>query len=188
MSKKIKPLYEFVIEKTEKAEEKTDNNDGTFTIKEVTKKIPHKFCLKTPSRQDRDHAELFYYRQMNEASKQGLVPEAILIKRLNDNGGLISEADKKLLIEHQAKIEDKKTDITEAEKTPEDAEKIAKLKEELASLSDDLQTYSNTYGKLELSVLDTSAESWVRNKLVRYYLINLLHKDNAGNWMIWGKS
>ena len=183
MTKKFKPLYEFFIEKEEILPETKDNEDGTKTITNVTKKVPYKFCLKTPSRQDRDHSELFYFRQMNEASKAGLMPEAVLIKRLNDNGGLLSENDRRLLTEHGVKIVDKQTELSAAEtKEIKDDAEIKKLKEELAVLEGDLKTYSNTYGKLEASTLESSAENWVRNKLIRYYTLNLLYKDVAGQY------
>lgn len=184
--KKFKPLYEFTIDKEEIIPEIRDNEDGTKTITNVTKKVPYKFCLKTPSRQDRDHAELFYFRQMNEASKAGLVPEAVLIKRLNDNGGLLSEHDRKLLIEHGVKIADKQKEIENAEKEESGnlnyPERIIKLKEELATLENDLKTYSKTYGQLEASTLESSAENWVRNKLIRYYALNLLYKNEGGEY------
>lgn len=186
MSKKFKPLYEFTIDKEEPREERTDNPDGTFTVKKVNAKVPYKFCLKTPSRQDRDHAELFYFRQMNEASKAGLVPEAVLIKRLNDNGGLLSEHDRKLLVEHGAKIADKQSEIAGLEiksiREESDAEKLATLRKELDTLQDDLKKYSKTYGQLEASTLESSAENWVRNKLIRYYALNLLYKFENNDW------
>ena len=183
MSKKLKPLYEFTVDRSEVVDERKDNPDGSFTITKVTKKIPHKFCIKTPSRQDRDHAELFYFARMNEASKMGLVNEAVLIKRLNDNGGLISENEKKLLLQHQAEIADKTKELeTAKEAEVKDEAMIKALELQLEILVKDLQTYSNTYGRLEASVLESSAESWVRNKIVRYYLLNLLHKEVSGGW------
>lgn len=178
---KFKILHSFIKNCPTKAEEVIDNGDGTKTIKNVTKDIPYEFCLKRPSRADFEEAELFYNSCMGKAHENGLISHAVLAKRLEDAGGLVSESEKKNTAKLKKEIFDTYLDIQklEVDKPENFEERKQELTKKVLELEESLTQYGRNYGDLETSVMQVTAESWSRNQLVSWWMLLLLHrKDN----------
>ncbi len=196
MKNKFKTLYEFAINKKESAEEVTDNGDGTKTVKQVTKETPYQFCIKRPSRADYEDAELFYNASMGKAHNNGLISHALLAKRLDSDGGLISAPERESLVSLEKELLSKRLDLeklevdkTESADNPEKIDTLenytkqkSEITEEILKLENKLTEYTRNYGNLETSVMQVTAESWARNQLVTWWMLLLTHKKD-NDWV-----
>jgi hypothetical protein len=95
----MKTMFEFDIYQ-EKEIEKVDVsiNEKGEEVK-VTSKIkttvPVKLGIKKPTRSLFDEAELFYGVRLSEGIKAGLLTRALLAKRFNNDGGVLSDEEQK---------------------------------------------------------------------------------------------
>ena len=179
MSKiKFKSLYEFSVPKLVEVEEvsfATDDAGAELkTVKKVKKEQPQTFYIKRPNRNEYDEAELFYNKKVGEALSSGLISNALLAKRIDGDGGLISLVDKESLTKLQTSLTEKKKELEESELDKESAEYIG-LKSEVDDLETKFSNAARNYGALESSIFEVTAESWAKNKVARWWLLRLLH-------------
>ena len=91
-------LNEFTIPKIEEVpESETSTNDKgeeVTTTKTVKKSVDKHYVVKKPSRALYDEAELFYGVKLSEGIKAGLLTRALLAKRFNNDGGILSDPEK----------------------------------------------------------------------------------------------
>ncbi len=185
MTNKFKILYEFEILKSVDEESVTLSKDAEGndlkTVKTIKVDKPMKFCLKRPSRGDYDNAELYYSAQVGKALDSGLISNALLAKRIDGDGGLISAPDREAVQKLQSQIKDKKQELNELKESDAlYAEQKSTLGAELLQLELSLSNTARNYGNLEQSVFGITAESFARNKVIRWWLLHLLFKDDAG--------
>ena len=109
-------LNEFTIPKIEEVpESETSTNDKgeeVTTTKTVKKSVDKHYVVKKPSRALYDEAELFYGVKLSEGIKAGLLTRALLAKRFNNDGGILSDGERDKfaglymgLFEKQAKLQ-----------------------------------------------------------------------------------
>ena len=179
-NKKFKVLHEFTINRKESVEETTDNGDGTKTVKQVEKEVPHLFCLRRPSVNDYDEAELFQHGTVAEGIEKGLISESLLAKRLKNGGGVLSDKEveyKDNLWKEAFEIGSKLKEIKDEDKEKE-KESVEKLNKRLEEIKVELQNYATH----ESSSFSITAEARARNKTVIWWLIYLLHKKDGDTW------
>ena len=91
-------LNEFTIPKEEDVQETetstNENGEEVSTTKTVKKSVDKTFVVKKPSRALYDEAELFYGVKLAEGIKAGLLTRALLAKRFNNDGGILSDPEK----------------------------------------------------------------------------------------------
>ena len=97
----MKKLFEFKVPKEVEIEEiETSKNEKGEEIK-ITKKNKTKEQVKVfirkPTRALFDEAELFYGVRLSEGIKAGLLTRALLAKRFTNDGGVLSEEEKKCI-------------------------------------------------------------------------------------------
>ena len=129
---KGKYLYTFSVKRHvgKEVEETSTDKDGnkikiTKTIKEVALQ---KVDIRRPTRRMYDEAELYYGVQLSEGIKAGLLTKALLAKRFEDDGGTMSDREKKEYFEVYYLLLDKendyqKTQLNLSNLDPEDKEK-----------------------------------------------------------------
>lgn len=181
----IKKLYSFEVSKDEEVEveEIVANADGSQTItkRKEKKSVPYKFCIKKPTRTLREEVELFRGRKFAEATKSGLLPAALISKRLINDEGIFSETEKdkraaleKELYEIQAKIA-KINVVPEKDRNDDQKKESETLSKEIG----DVRTQLATYEAAQLSVYDNSVEVYVRNKTIFFYTLFLACKEDG---------
>lgn len=94
---KFKELYVFDVYKNVEVEETevvTQDGQEVKVTKKVKKDVPVKVGIKKPTRAEADEAELFYNVKFAEGIKAGLMTKALMAKRINNDGGFLSEQEK----------------------------------------------------------------------------------------------
>ena len=181
-------LNEFLLEKEENVEEvETSTNEKgeeVKTTKTVKKPVKKTFVVKKPNRSLYDEAELFYGVKLSEGIKAGLLTRALLAKRFNNDGGILSDQEKDKfaglymgLFEKQARLQKLELknlkDLTESEKKEKDG-----LLEELGSSREEIQEFEMA----QASLFDQTAENRARNKTILWWVLNLSHEKEGDKY------
>ena len=178
-------LNEFIIPKEEDVQETeastNENGEEISTTKTVKKTVDKTFVVRKPSRALYDEAELFYGVKLAEGIKAGLLTRALLAKRFNNDGGVLSDPEKdkfsKLymsLFEKQARvttIEDK----PKRERSKEEETELQITIEELNASREQIQEFEMS----QASLFDQTAENRARNKTILWWVLNLAYEKDG---------
>lgn len=192
---KIKRLFNFSIDKEQSVEEteisKDEKGEEVKTIKTVKKQVPQKFFLKKPSRSLREQGQLYYWVKHSECVKAGVLPKALLLKRLDNDNGLLSEVEKKAydnarvdLIKQSGELEQLSLK-SEDQRNEEEKKKVTELIDSITQLQRNIQDFE--YNKS--AIFDGSAEIIARDKTIMWWVLNLSYKelDDNKNECIFGE-
>jgi len=93
----MKKLYTFKEVKKEKVltKKSTENEKGEkVTVeKEEEREVSHEFFMRKPNRRLYDDADLYYAVKLSEGIKAGLLTKALLEKRYDNDGGVLSNTE-----------------------------------------------------------------------------------------------
>ena len=183
----MKKLYEFTLtQKVEKEyEEKDKDSEGNeVTIKKTKEeKVSRNFFLKKPTRSMFDEAELYFGVKLSEGIKAGMLTRAMLAKRFDNDGGVLSDADKEQYSGLYFTLFEVQNQITRLQLTPE-AERTDQEKEEyneavraMIGLKAQIQEFETA----QASFFDQTAENRARNKTITWWVLHLAHetKENG---------
>jgi hypothetical protein len=181
---KLKEIYSFTVEKTEKVKQtktkkvknpETQELEEVSVTKEVSEDIPYRIILKQPTRRDMEEAELEYSIEMSNCIRKGILTKAMLAKKYSDTGGLLTEEDAKGLTANYVKYgeilnEFQKLNV-KTKKTKTDEDRIAKLSGDMAVLRKQIVDTETSYSSLFNHTADTRAQ----NKAIQWYILHLTH-------------
>lgn len=181
-------LNEFTIPKEEDVQETetstNENGEEVTTTKTVKKSVDKTFVVKKPTRALYDEAELFYGVKLSEGIKAGLLTRALLAKRFNNDGGILSDPEKEKfsnlymsLFEKQARA----TDIEnkpKRERTKEEQQELEIIIEELNASREQIQEFEMS----QASLFDQTAENRARNKTILWWVLNLAYEKNGDDY------
>jgi len=179
-------LYEFEVNKeiTEKQEEKSKNEKGEeITIsKDVTKFVPVTFAIQKPNRKLYESGELHYGVKLSEGIKAGLLTRALLAKRYKDDGGPMSEPEKKRYAElyyqlaYQQDLLEKLKLNLEKKSEEERNRAAADIMAEITFLQEELQEYELA----QSSLFDQTAEKRAQNQTIMWWVLHLAYEKGEG--------
>ena len=185
-------LFEFDINKWEEVEkrEKQTNDKGeeVEVISKVKESRPVKFALRKPNRRLYDKAELFYGVKMSEGIKAGLLTRSLLAKRYEDDGGAVSEVEKKRYSELYLAIYNKENEYQRLQLNVDNKPEELKLRlsqdllQEIADMRRELQDIESS----QSSIFDQTAENRAKNQVIMWWVLHLSnwkehgHNDYAG--------
>lgn len=172
-------MFEFDIYQ-EKEIEKVDvsTNEKGEEVKVTSKvktTVPVKLAIKKPTRSLFDEAELFYGVRLSEGIKAGLLTRALLAKRFNNDGGVLSDEEQKeyneLYIEFfNLQNEFQKLSIKEESiRTDEEKENIKAVIVKMNDARERLQKYEMAQANL----FEQTAENRARNKTIMWWVLQL---------------
>jgi hypothetical protein len=175
----MKTMFEFDIYQ-EKEIEKVDvsTNEKGEEVKVTSKvktAVPVKLAIKKPTRSLFDEAELFYGVKLSEGIKAGLLTRALLAKRFNNDGGVLSDEEQKeyneLYLEFfNLQSEFQKLSIKEESiRTEEEKANLKNIIEKMNDARDRLQKYEMAQANL----FDQTAENRARNKTIMWWVLQL---------------
>ncbi len=141
--------------------------DSVETAQEA---VTHKFLIKKPNASERDESSLIRSQYTTKFIEQGLLPEAVLRKKLSDLGGIISRSDTENYVSQQLKLLDLEREIQLLTIDKKDDEAKAKVTEwnEVKRRIISFETEQNMS-------LENSAEAKARDKMIQYYIYQLLY-------------
>lgn len=185
-----KVLYKFTIQKLAEIEqEKTEtitNENGetvTKTYKEKTKKeFPIEIQIYQPSRKQIQDADMEFSIEMSKCIRNGILTKAMLLNKYNDTGGLISEADAKIMVNSADEIRELQAKLTilnlkpESERDDEDKEKINDLTSQILQKRKTLIEKETSY----ITLFNHTADIKAQNRAILWYVLNLTYfKDSS---------
>ena len=173
-------IYKFAIAKSAEVEEITENEDGTKTIRKVTKEVPQEFFIKKASRLDLEDKELFYNQKYNEYLKAGILPEILLRKLYGNAQGIFTEGEKREYVDLYIELGTNLSKIKELEERKESLNEEEKKKvEDLYTANQSIQKEIGDYESAKQSVFENSAEALSHNKTIFWYILSILYKNEG---------
>jgi hypothetical protein len=181
----MKSIYKFTLEQEKEVEElviKKDAEGKEFKVQEkIKKKVPRNFILKRPTRSLHDEAQIFYATQTSDLIRRGVLSVVQLNKRYLNDGGVLSEEQKKEYAALYAEVALKKDEYDKLDKMPEKGEedktKLKKLLNELVLLMDKIQKVESAKD----TVLNNTAEIIARDTTARWWMLHLSYEDLGGD-------
>ena len=184
----MKIIYDFTVPKNEEVEETdtstNENGEEIKTTKKVNKSVDKTFVLKRPGRKLYDEAELFYGVKLSEGIKAGLLTRALLAKRFNNDGGVLSDNEKDRFADLYMKLFEKQGRLQTLENKSPDKLSASEKKEkegliqELNSSREQIQEFEMA----QASLFDQTAENRARNKTILWWVVHMSYekvgKDN----------
>jgi hypothetical protein len=164
----------------EKEIEKVDvsTNEKGEEVKVTSKvktTVPVKLGIKKPTRSLFDEAELFYGVKLSEGIKAGLLTRALLAKRFNNDGGVLSDEEQKEynnLYNNFFNLQSEFQKLSmkeEALRNSEEKEALQKVINEMNDARDLLQKYEMAQANL----FEQTAENRARNKTIMWWVLQL---------------
>lgn len=179
--KELKFLYETTVNKLVEenvTEKRTEGGSEISVTKKVKKLKPIKLAIIKPNRRLGEQADIFLAKTIGFFVKEGLLSYAQVAKRYNNDGGALSDPEKKRLegLREEAIALEKRyfelapsTDDKDTTEKQKILENLNKLNEEVAEVQD---SYSNLF--------DNTAEVKARNRLIDWWTLNLAYIDEDG--------
>jgi len=175
----MKTMFEFDIYQ-EKEIEKVDvsTNEKGEEVKVTSKvktTVPVKLGIKKPTRSLFDEAELFYGVRLSEGIKAGLLTRALLAKRFNNDGGVLSDEEQKEYNDLYLEFFNLQTEFQrlsikeEALRTDEEKKQIQNVIEKMNLARERLQRYEMAQANL----FEQTAENRARNKTIMWWVLQL---------------
>jgi hypothetical protein len=175
----MKTMFEFDIfheKEIEKVEVSTnEKGEEVKTTSKVKTAVPVKLAIKKPTRSLFDEAELFYGVRLSEGIKAGLLTRALLAKRFNNDGGVLSDEEQKeyndLYVQFfNLQIEFQRLSIKEeASRTEDEKKEVQNVIEKMNSARERLQKYEMAQANL----FEQTAENRARNKTIMWWVLQL---------------
>ena len=95
----MKKIHEITINKTELVDKteiiKDDKGAEITQNKKVEELVPHKYFIARPTRYITDESEIFRASTESEYIRRGVISASLLQRRLVNDGGVLTEEDKK---------------------------------------------------------------------------------------------
>lgn len=166
----MKELYKFPVKVKVTEEVRTQNEDGSATIKTVESSKDKYVFLKLPSRRDREEISLTYKEYFGKGISRGLPMADILRRNLLDAGGLYAKSD----LENVEQILNKMTEVSnKIQLGTQTKEELDKLEEERAGLN----TLYDQISRVDKEIWSKSAEAYAQDMTIHWAVLNLTFWD-----------
>lgn len=183
-SKIMKTLYEFKANREKEIEQTetslNEKNEEIKTVRKVKTFVPTRVALKKPSRLTFDEAELFYGVKLSEGIKAGLLTKALLAKRFNNDGGVLSEVEQleysQLYVDlFQLQTDFQKLSLKDKDiRSQEEQEKYQETIKKITYTRERIQNFEIA----QAGLFDQTAENRARNKTIIWWMLHLSYIEN----------
>ncbi len=184
----LKFIYKFQAMRPQEVEKtETEMRDGQEIkiVKKVKEEVAHNFGLLKPGRSMKEEAEIFHAGLMNEyVISRGLMTRQQLIKRYANDGGSMSEPEKKryaelltLALKEEENLERAQINL-ESLKEDEKLKKIGEITQRLISARVGLQDIIAGQNNLYQHTAETKAEE----KTIFWWALKLAYTERNGVW------
>lgn len=184
---KLKTLYVFEVlvpqEVTEREPQTNEAGETLIVEKKVKKDVPRRVSLRKPTRALLDDAELYFNVLVSKGIQAGLMSRALLAKRFNNDGGVLSDPEKQAYAQAYYELEVKEREFVrltglkdEQTRNAEENERVKTLTKEIGLLRRNLQDLEIA----QLSLYDITAESRARTKTILWWVLHLTYMEKLG--------
>lgn len=173
-TKAFKPLFEFTVNQEREVDEtNTRVEDGktiTETIK-VKRSLNIPFCMKAPSRSEKEEAEIVRASWVNKYEKAGLMLEAMLIKKYVDEGGTLPSQYQKQYQDLQNQLFELERQIQETEIKDRNAPELRDLRAKFFDVREEMIAINRTQSQF----FEDTAEAKARLKKIEWLTLHLAY-------------
>ena len=186
MNKNIqKLLCKFTVKKkidSELSEKKNDEKGQEITITKKIKKIANSnFAILKPARRHYEGGEMCYAVKLSEGLKAGLLTKVQVQKRYENDGGLLSDFQKKRVSELRARIFALEREYLGLGDLGRSVEEVDNLKLDIVSQMNDVRTELYDIENSQQYLFDQTAEVKARNKTILWWVLQLALKQSDKN-------
>jgi hypothetical protein len=171
MNENIKLIYTFSVNQTVESQE----NGETVKVKK-----PIYFGIKKPSRSEKEEAELVRSEYLSKYIRRGVLPEAILSKTYDNQGGTVTENERASLIVLQLQLIEKQEEYKKlgVDKAPK--ETLDKVASEIASIYNEVAEIQFKHSMF----YENTAEFKAKTKMISYLagVLTYFRKDESSEW------
>jgi len=152
-------------------EDRIENGEKIEVIKTVKTVKPIKIALLRPDRKRYKEAEIFYAKRLSHYLKEGLLPHSLVSKRYLNDGGPLSEDEKRLVqslrdtyVRLQEEYFDMKSPLTDIQ-----AERRAGIILELNEINKTLRDIQSNYS----DIFSNTAEAKGKSDTIEWWILNI---------------
>lgn len=186
----VKYIYETSVAKfvEEKVTEKRQENGQEIEVSKTVKtKKPIKIAVAKPERRKHKEAEIFYAKRLSFYLKDGLLPYSLVSKRYLNDGGPLSDDEKKIiktLRERYSLIQNEYFEMP----TPlseENTKRRGEILLEMNEINRVLNEVQNSYSAL----FENTAEAKSKNDTIEWWILklSLIDEDGTGYKPFYGE-
>lgn len=161
----IKSIYAFNVNLVKEVEENGEK------VKKIT---TFPFAIRKPSRSEKEEAELVRSEYLAKYIRRGVLPEAILSKTYENQGGTLNEYDIAYVTTLQSKLFEK-TEAYKLASVGKEKEKQEELLKEIVLLQQEITTFQYKQSKF----YENTAEFKAKTKLIEYLFTTLVYWKKA---------
>ena len=186
-----KYIYEsLVLKQVEERvpESRVENGEKIEVIKTVKKAKPIKIAIKKPDRKTAKEADIFYAKKLSYYLKEGLLPHSLVSKRYLNDGGPLSEDEKRLvqsLRDNYVKLQEEYF-LMKPPLTDDQTKRRASIILELNEISKALREIQSNYSE----VFNNTAEAKSKSDSIEWWILNLSlidYDDGKGYVQLFGE-
>jgi hypothetical protein len=181
-------FHQFTVDSEREIDQVNTRVEDGKTITETTKvkkTVSLPFCLKLPSRTEREEADIVRAVWWTKFMERGVTTEAMLIKRYTNEGGTLPNEYRTLLEQLQTEFLDVQVKLTEAETLHKDEPDILRP---LRYRFFDLREKITEIHRSQAPYFENTAEAKARQKHIEWLVLNMTyHKkmnadESVGEW------
>lgn len=175
---KQKYLYETTVKKEviEKiTEEREENGQKIQVTKEVKSFKPLKIAVLKPDRKKYKEADIFYAKTLSNYLKEGLLPYSLVSKRYMNDGGPLTDDEKKAVTNLQNQYYTLQEEYFKISKTPESEKRSGEIIFEMTEINKKIESIRDNYSE----IYNNTAEAKSRNDTIEWWILNLSFIEDA---------
>lgn len=161
----IKSIFAFNVNLTQEVEENGEK---------VKKLVTYPFAVRKPSRSEKEEAELVRSEYLAKYIRRGVLPEAILSKTYENQGGTLNEYDIAYVTTIQLKLA-QKTEEYKLASVEKNTTKQEELLKEIVTLQQEITSFQYKQSKF----YENTAEFKAKTKLIEYLFATLTYWKKA---------
>lgn len=185
-----KYLYETSVKKEviEKiTEEREENGEKIQITREVKKNKPVKIAISKPDRKKYKEADIFYAKTLSNYLKEGLLPHSLVSKRYMNDGGPLTESEKKTLNAMRDRYSELQEEYFKMESplTDEQNKRRSEIILEMTEINRIVKEIKNTYS----DIFENTAEAKTKNDTIEWWVLNISmieNEDGKGYKLLYG--
>jgi hypothetical protein len=169
-------------------ESRVENGEKIEVIKTIKKAKPIKIAVKKPNRKTAKEADIFYAKRLSYFLKEGLLPHSLVSKRYLNDGGPLSEDEKRLVqslrdtyVKLQEEYFEMKSPLNDIQ-----TQRRAAIILELNEINKTLREIQSNYSE----IFNNTAEAKSKSDSIEWWILNLSlidYDDGKGYVQLFGE-
>lgn len=175
-------LHESTVKKEviQKITEEREENGQKIQVTKDSKSIkPIKIAVLKPDRKKYKEADIFYAKTLSNYLKEGLLPHSLVSKRYTNDGGPLTDQEKKTINALREKYVELQEEYfgMEGTLTEDQNKRRGQILSEMTEINQTVKEIKDSYS----DIFNQTAEAKTRNDSIEWWVLNLSLIDEDGN-------